>query len=95
MVVNEDEQYLGLVTGNDLAQALIYREAIPLLQVGEIERSDLPTVQQDETLDQVLDKFSAHDVQSLAVINPSNREVVGLVTRTRLMKEYQRELEKD
>ena len=63
--------------------------------MGEIERSDLPTVHRDETLDQVLDKFSAHDVQSLAVINLSNREVVGLITRTRLMKEYQRELEKD
>lgn len=95
VVVNDEGQYLGLVTGNDLAQALIYREAIPLIQVGEIERSDLPTVHRDETLDQVLDKFSAHDVQSLAVINLSNREVVGLITRTRLMKEYQRELEKD
>ncbi|MEE2681607.1 MAG: chloride channel protein [Planctomycetota bacterium] len=95
VVVDDDDRYIGLVTGNDLSQALLYREAIPLLQVGEIERVDLPTVVQDETLDQVLNKFSAHDVQSLAVINSSTQEVVGLITRTRLMREYQRELEKD
>ena len=95
VVVDEEDRYIGLVTGNDLSQALIYREAIPLIQVGEIERVDLPTVEKDETLDQVLNKFSAHDVQSLAVINNANQEVIGLITRTRLMREYQRELEKD
>ena len=95
VVVDDDDRYIGLVTGNDLSQALIYREAIPLIQVGEIERVDLPTVERDETLDQVLNKFSAHDVQSLAVINSATQEVIGLITRTRLMREYQRALEKD
>lgn len=95
VVVDDDEKYMGLVTGNDLSQALIYREAIPLLQVGEIERKDLPTVEVDETLDIVLDKFSAHEVQSLAVVTPQTKEVMGLISRTRLMREYQRELEKD
>ena len=95
VVVDDEEHYLGLVTGNDLSQALIYREAIPLLQVGEIERKDLPTVELEETLDVVLDKFSAHEVQSLAVVTPQTGEVMGLISRTRLMREYQRELEKD
>ena len=95
VVVDDEDRYIGLVTGNDLSQALIYREAIPLLQVGEIDRVDLPTVEQNETLDQVLNKFGAHDVQSLAVVNPENQDVIGLITRTRLMREYQRELEKD
>ena len=95
VVVDPDERYLGLVTGNDLSHAFIYREAIPLLQVGEIERKDLPTVELEETLDIVLDKFSAHEVQSLAVVTPNTGEVLGLISRTRLMREYQRELEKD
>ena len=94
VVVDEEDGYLGLVTGSDLSQALVYREAIPLLQVGELERKDLPTVLPDDTLDVVLDKFSANDVQSLAVIS-STRQVLGLITRTRLMREYQRELDKD
>jgi CIC family chloride channel protein len=95
VVVDDEDRYLGLVTGSDLNQALVYREAIPLLQVGELERKDLPTVHQNDTLDVVLDKFSANDVQSLAVIVPETKVVLGLITRARLMREYQRELEKD
>lgn len=95
VVVDDDEGYLGLVTGSDLSQALVYREAIPLLQVGELERKDLPTVQPEDTLDVVLDKFSANDVQSLAVVSTENRAVLGLITRSRLMREYQRVLDKD
>jgi CIC family chloride channel protein len=95
VVVDEEDRYIGLVTGSDLSQALVYREAIPLLQVGELERKDLPTVFPNDTLDMVLDKFSANDVQSLAVVTPGTNVVVGLITRTRLMREYQRELEKD
>ena len=95
VVVDDEERYLGLVTGSDLSQALVYREAIPLLQVGELERKDLPTVLQDDTLDVVLDKFSANDVQSLAVVVEGTGLVTGLITRTRLMREYQRELDKD
>jgi CIC family chloride channel protein len=95
VVVDDEDRYLGLVTGSDLNQALVYREAIPLLQVGELERKDLPTVHQNDTLDVVLDKFSANDVQSLAVIVPDTNVVLGLITRARLMREYQRELEKD
>lgn len=95
VVVDGEDRYIGLVTGSDLAQALVYREAIPLLQVGELERKDLPTVFPEDTLDMVLDKFSANDVQSLAVVTPGTNVVVGLITRTRLMREYQRELEKD
>jgi len=95
VVVDDEERYLGLVTGSDLSQALVYREAIPLLQVGELERKDLPTVDPADTLDVVLDKFSANDVQSLAVVSEGTGIVIGLITRTRLMREYQRELDKD
>ena len=95
VVVDDEDRYLGLVTGSDLSQALVYREAIPLLQVGELERKDLPTVLQDDTLDIVLDKFSANDVQSLPVVSQGSGLVLGLITRARLMREYQRELEKD
>lgn len=95
VVVDDEDRYVGLVTGSDLSQALVYREAIPLLQVGELERKDLPTISSEDTLDVVLDKFSANEVQSLAVVAPDTGVVLGLITRTRLMREYQRELEKD
>ena len=96
VVMDDRKHYVGLVTSADLKEALIFREAIPLLQVNELQRSDLPTVTPDETLDVVLDKFSRHDVQSLAVLDESgDGSVLGLITRSRLMHRYQAALSKD
>src|SRR5690606_24901333 len=61
VVVDDEQQYMGIVASNDLREALVYREAIPLLQVNELMRNDLPTVGRDDTLDVVLNLFSKHD----------------------------------
>ncbi|MCH8824221.1 MAG: chloride channel protein [Planctomycetes bacterium] len=96
VVVDEQDHYVGLVTAADLKEALLYSEAIPLLQVNELQRVDLPTVTADETLDRVLDKFSRYDVNSLAVLEDNGEGLVrGLITRDRLMQKYQQELDKD
>jgi CBS domain-containing protein len=85
-----------MVTGADLKEALVYREAIPLLQVHELQRSDLPTVMPDDTLDVVIDKFAAHDVASLVVVDEQGHgAVLGLITRSRLMQRYQNALSTD
>lgn len=94
VVVDEHDKYCGMVTSDDLRDALVYREAIPLLQVSELQRSDLPTVGPEETLDIVLDKFSRSDVQSLVLIK-ENGQIDGLITRSHLMKRYQSALEED
>lgn len=93
VVVNADGAYAGMVTGQDLRTALIEREALPLLVVGEVMRTDLPTVSPEETLDIVMGKFSTHDVSSLAVVTGDGaRKVEGLLTRSRLMARYHRAL---
>ena len=90
VVVDSNGRYVGIVTGAELSAALVYREALPLLQVHELRRADLPTVTMDETLDVALDKFSTHDAQSLAVLNDGKSGTVrGLLTRARLMQRYQ------
>jgi CIC family chloride channel protein len=94
VVVDEHDKYCGMVTAADLRAALVYREAIPLLQVSELQRSDLPIVSNDETLDIVLDKFSRSDVQSLALVK-MHGEISGLITRANLMKRYQTALNQD
>ncbi|MEM7229283.1 MAG: chloride channel protein [Planctomycetota bacterium] len=96
VVTDDHGTYIGLVTHTDLQSALVFREAIPLLQVHELQRSDLPTVSSDDPLDLVLDKFAKLDVQSLPVLddNDSGR-VIGLITRSRLMTVYQHELSRD
>lgn len=94
VVTDHDGDYLGMVTAQEMRTALIEREAIPYLVVSEVMRRDLPTVSPGETLDQVLEKFSKHDVASLALVDDQSptRVVLGLITRGRLMQRYQRAL---
>jgi CIC family chloride channel protein len=93
VVADAADRYVGLVTGSDLREALLYRESIPLLDVSELMRTDLPTVTPEDTLDVVLDHFSTHEVNSLVVLDErGDRTVIGLVTRSRLMARYQRAL---
>ncbi len=94
VVVDHEGRYEGLVTAQDLRTALIEREAIPYLLVDELERSDLPTIHPDETLDMVLEKFSKHDVASLVMMQggADDRKPAGLISRARLMKRYQESL---
>ena len=96
VVTDEDEHYVGLVTSEDLKAALVYREAIPLLQVNELQRSNLPTLTMDEPLDLVLEKFSRCDSDALAVLDiDDQRRILGLVTRSQLMRRYQSALDRD
>jgi CIC family chloride channel protein len=96
VVLDESGEYCGMVTDNDLKAALMFREAIPLLQVSELQRTDLPIITPDETLDVVLEKFSKSDVDALPVlIDGDPLRVSGLITRNRLMKRYQAALDLD
>lgn len=92
VVTQPDGQYVGMVTGDDLRTALLEREALPLMIVAELLRSEIPSVQPDEPLDTVLESFSIHDVASLPVIG-GNGSVVGMITRGRLMRCYRQALD--
>ncbi len=95
-VVDTEGRYVGMVTGADIRAALIDREAIPLLLVAELVRSDLPTISPEETLDAALEKFAAHDVASLALIaDPRAGRPAGLITRASVMARYQEALRED
>jgi predicted transcriptional regulator len=83
-----------MVVSDDFREALVYRESIPLLQVSELTRCDLPTISLEETLDVILDKFSRSDTQSLVVLD-EQENISGLITRSRLMSRYQQALDAD
>lgn len=94
VICNREGDYLGMVTGVDLRRALVFREAIPLMQVGDLMRRDLPTVRSDETLDVVLEKFNSADVHCLVVLDSGRpRRVGGVIARSRLLRRYQQSLE--
>jgi len=95
IVVDEQEAYQGMVTGQDVRTALLQPEAVSLLVIGELARSTVPTVGPRETLDVVLDMFARSDVESLPVSDPNdNTRVVGLITRQAVMRSYQEELDR-
>ncbi len=94
IVIDQDGHYRGLVTGDDLREALVFREAIPLLQVSEIMRRDLPTVDPSETLDVVMAKFARYDVDALAILSDHDHPI-GLLSRAHLMATYQDALSQD
>jgi CIC family chloride channel protein len=93
VVADGDGQYLGMVLGDDIKRALIDREAVPLLNVAEVMRNDLPVIRNNDDLASVLTKFSAHDVSRLPVGLPGNTtRVIGLISRASLMRRYQKAL---
>lgn len=96
VVTDQEGHYSGLVTSEDLKAALVYREAIPLLQVNELQRSNLPTLNVDEPLDLVLEKFTRCDSDALVVLDMDRQnKIMGLVTRNQLMRRYQSALDRD
>ena len=94
-VVNDAEgNYRGLVVAYDIKTALLQPEAVPLLVVAELIRTEIPTVSPSDTLDSVLDKFARSDVGSLPLASPHDpRHVEGLITRQGVMNRYQQELD--
>ena len=93
VVTDEDDRYVGMVVGQDVRTTLVQRDAIPLMIVSELMRTNLPTILPHQTLDVVLEQFAKHDVSSLAVVEGGDK-VKGVITRSRLMQQYQAALSK-
>lgn len=94
VVVGDHNEYLGMITSQDVRTAFSEYEAIPLLLIEEIMVRSLPTITPNEGLDSVLEKFSTHDVSSLPMVDESGSypTVMGLITRGRLMARYHQAL---
>jgi CIC family chloride channel protein len=93
VVADNEGHYVGMVLGDDIKRALLEREAVPLLLVAELMRSDLPVIRNNDDLATVINQFSAHDVSRLPVGLPTNTlRVIGLISRSSLMRRYQKAL---
>jgi len=92
VVADEGGTYLGMLTTNDIQLALLEREAVPLLVVGEVMRTDIPSVRPDEPLDSVFNKFAAHEVVALSLTHAESKKVIGTITRTAVMGAYMQAL---
>jgi CIC family chloride channel protein len=93
VVLDRNGTYAGMVVADDIKTALLQREAIPLLLVGELARPELPCVKSTEDLAAVLETFSRYEVARLPVCLAHNPgRIIGLVSRKALMGRYHQAL---
>ncbi len=92
VVLDHENRYLGMVVGEVVRAAMLQREALPLMVVAELLRTDLPTLRRGQTLETVVELLSRHDVSSLAVVDEDGH-VAGMLTRAALLKHYQKMLD--
>jgi CIC family chloride channel protein len=92
-VLDKQGYYIGMLTEDDVNIALMEREAVPLLTVGEVMRHDIPFVRNTDDLGAVMDIFSRHEVDHLPVcLAQSPGKIIGLISRAGLMRCYQAKL---
>jgi CIC family chloride channel protein len=92
VVVDRDGRYAGSITEADLRAALLHREAMPLLDVGELIRRGLPRLSPADTLEIALDRLSRTDADALPVLDDDGRPM-GTLTRDAVLLRYRRRLE--
>ncbi len=93
VVIDEQGNYLGMVVDEDVNRALVGHEAIALLIVDEMMRPEVPLVKTTDDLASIFDVFGKYDVSHLPVEAPGNAgKVIGLISRTALMRKYQASL---
>jgi CIC family chloride channel protein len=93
VALNPDGTYAGMVSSEDIRTALWQREAVPLLTAGELVRPGVPVVRSTDDLESVLATFSGYDANRLPVCVPARPDrVIGLVSRSSLMRQYHRAL---
>jgi CIC family chloride channel protein len=93
VVSDQAGRYEGMVLSAEMNPVLIDRDAVPLLVVGDVMRTDIPPVRTTDDLAAVFDAFSRHDVSHLPVCVPQNSDhVIGLISRSALIRKYQEAL---
>jgi CIC family chloride channel protein len=93
VVSNGDGKYQGMILASDLNPLLVDHEAMPVLVVRDVMRTDIPPVRTSDDLATVLDAFSQHDVSHLPVCMPRTPDhVMGLISRAALIRKYQETL---
>ncbi len=95
IVFDTSARYLGMVPLDDVKDAMLAPESIPLLLTGDILRSDVPPLTVADTLETAFESFSRYEVDCLPVFSASPGTadtLLGLLMRSDLMRRYHAEL---
>jgi CIC family chloride channel protein len=90
VVIDKEGRYLGMLVSEDINVALMQREAIPLMIVSELMRTDLPRLNSTDDLAAAMDAFARYDVSQLPVVLAAAPDkVIGMISRAGLLRRYQ------
>jgi len=85
IVMNTDDQFVGLVTKRDLSAHLISGRSNSTI-VGEIMNRDIITVEEDITREEAIKIMNQHKVEKLPVIDKDEGDVKGLIIYKNLLE---------
>jgi len=87
-VVDEENKYLGLFYLDDIREVILEKELYDILLVYEIMRSDTCTVDVDESMHSVIEKFEKNNSWNLPVVQ--NGKYVGFVSKSAVLTLYRK-----
>lgn len=93
IVVDRDGGLQGLITFQDIRQAMTQRELDDLIVAYDIIHRDIELLTPASTLEEVMNAFNVRGIHVLPVVdNLASRKVVGIIRKDKLMEFYNRKL---
>jgi CIC family chloride channel protein len=89
--VVQDEKTVGIVTMSDLLR--VPREQMPSSQISSVMTQNLLVANPDESLLSALDRMTNHGVGRLPVVSKDTGKLAGIITRTDIIRAYNRAVE--
>ena len=93
IVLDANDNYVGLLVMEDIHAALLNQDAIPLLLVSDLVRRGIPPVRAGDDLASVLDAFALYNIDRLPVRGVNLKATPdALISRAALLRRYQKGL---
>jgi len=87
-VVDDENTYLGLIHLDDIREVILDKELYDILLVYEMMRSGGSTVNVDESMRSVIEKFELYNAWNLPVVN--NGTYVGFISKSTVLTLYRK-----
>ena len=92
-VINRSGEFLGMIWFYDIREVMLENDMYALLIAEDVLGDPPPQLLPHSSLAEVLVQFTSHDADTLPVFrSPSDRHLMGVITRADLMRCYEREL---
>lgn len=89
-VINEEQQFLGIVLLDDIRPIMFDNEMYDKVTVETFMRSAPAIISYDDSVAQVMQKFKESDAWNLPVIK--NKKYVGFISKSKLLSAYRNKL---